>query len=148
MIRICNRLLMPYGLAMACSLLGLVGCKSDAVPAVDIATQTQTLEDAAAKLAARDFSGAKEAATAALQGTGLSADQAGDAILILIESAIETGDLETAEKNLAEAEISSTDMGRVYVLRGLLCRKRGEESKAQEAFQQAKAHDPNVVIPR
>lgn len=128
-------------------LIGISGCGPKAIPAADIAKQSQTFEDAAARLASKDYSGAKQSAAAALQGGALSADQAAEAILILIEAAIETGDWETAENNLAQAEIASTDMGRVYVLKGLMARKRGDETKAQEAFQQARAHDPNVVIP-
>ncbi len=128
-------------------LIGISGCGPKAIPAADIAKQSQTFEEAAARLASKDYSGAKESAAAALQGGALSADQAAEAILILIEASIETRDWETAENNIAQAEISSTDMGRVYVLKGLLARKQGDETKAQEAFQQAKAHDPNVVIP-
>lgn len=131
----------------AISLSASLGCSSDEVAAPDIAKQTQSLDEAASKIAAKDFSGAKEIAAAVLQGAGLSADQAEEATMILIESAIETGDLDTAETYLSQAEISATDMGRVFVFKGLLLRKKGDEAKAQEAFQQARAHDPNVVVP-
>jgi hypothetical protein len=48
---------------------------------------------------------------------------------------------------LTEAESSANDMARVFVLRGLLERKRGDQAKAQAAFDQARSLDPSVRIP-
>jgi len=74
------------------------------------------------------------AAEQSLKGGGLSADQASEASMILIEASIESGDLTTAESVLQEAERNAMDLARVYVLRGKLARKQGNESAAQEAF--------------
>jgi Tfp pilus assembly protein PilF len=140
-----NRL--SIGLFLPAILIGVsLGCGSKGVPPTDIAKQTQTFDDAVAKLAAKDFAGAKVAATQAIEGGVLSADQVADATLILIEAAIETGDYATAEKSIADAEIHALEMARLYVLKGKLARKQGNESAAQEAFQRAKLEDPNVVI--
>jgi tetratricopeptide (TPR) repeat protein len=141
-----NRL--KFGLLLPAILMGAsLGCGSKGVPPTDIAEQTQTFDEAVAKFAAGDFAGAKTAATQAIEGGALSADQVADATLILIEAAIESGDYATAEKSIADAEINALDMARVYVLKGKLARKQGNESAAQEAFQRAKLEDPNVVIP-
>jgi Tfp pilus assembly protein PilF len=125
----------------------MVGCGPGQIAAPDIAQQTQRLDQAIARLAAKDYVGAKENAQAALTGAGLSSDQAIEASMILIESAIETGDLDIADAKLKEVESVSPDMGRVCVLRGRYWRKSGSESKAQTAFQDALRHDPNVIIP-
>jgi Tfp pilus assembly protein PilF len=95
----------------------------------------------------KDYAGAKEAAAAALGGPGLSADQVVEASMILIEAALETKDLETADSKLSEVEGVATDMGKVCVLRGRYWRKKGDETKAQKSFQDARLHDPNVLIP-
>ncbi len=132
--------------ALLCT-ASIFGCGPGQIAAPDIAQQTQRLDQAIAKLAAKDYAGAKENAQAALTGAGLSSDQAIEASMILIESAIETGDLGVADAKLIELESVSPDMGKVCVLRGRYWRKSGNESKAQTAFQDALRHDPNVVIP-
>ncbi len=128
-------------------IVSLIGCSRGQVSAPDIAQKTQRLDQAIAKLAAKDYAGAKENAQAALSGAGLSSDQAIEASMILIESAIETGALDVADSKLKGLESVSPDMGRVCVLRGRFWRKSGNESKAQTAFQDALRHDPNIVIP-
>lgn len=123
------------------------GCGSGQMKATDIAASTQTFEDAVAKLSAKDYAGAKESAEVALKGGGLSSDQASELLLVLVEAAIGVGDLELAEAKLAEAESFANDMARVFVLKGLLARKRGDQAKAQTAFDQARSLDPNIRIP-
>ena len=125
----------------------LPGCGSKGMPATDIAEQSANFEDAAAKFTAKDYVGAKAAIQSAIGGGGLTVDQASEALLILVESAIETGDLDLAASELKNAEAAAMDMARVYLLQGKLARKRGNEAAAQEAFQKAQATDPNVVIP-
>jgi Flp pilus assembly protein TadD len=68
-------------------------------------------------------------------------------ILVLVEAAIGAGELDVAVAKLTEAESTANDMSRVFVLRGLLERKRGDQAKAQAAFDQARSLDPNVRIP-
>jgi Tfp pilus assembly protein PilF len=139
---------LTLGLLASVILIGSpFGCGTKGVPPTDIAKQTQTFDDAVAKLASGDFAGAKAAATQAIEGGALSADQVADATLILIEAAIESGDYTTAEKSISDAEINALDMAKVYVLKGRLAKKQGNESAAQEAFERAKLEDPNVVIP-
>lgn len=123
------------------------GCGPSQMKATDIAASTQASEDALAKLTAKDYAGAKADAEAALKSGGLSADQASEMILVLIEASIGAGELDVAEAKLTEAESNANDMSRVFVLRGLLERKRGDQAKAQAAFDQARSLDPNVRIP-
>ncbi len=128
-------------------LMSLSGCGSGQIAAPSIQAQTQQFDDALSKMKSKDYSGAKEAATAALSKPGLSADQVIEASVILIEAALETNDLETADSKLSEIEGVATDMGKVCVLRGRFWRKKGDEAKAQKSFQDARLHDPNVLIP-
>ena len=125
----------------------IAGCSSGQIPAPSIQAQTQRFDDALSKIKSKDFSGAKEAATEALRAPGLSADQVVEASMILIEAALETSDLETADSKLSEIEGVATDMGRVCVLRGRFWRKKGDETKAQKSFQDARLHDPSVLVP-
>ena len=127
--------------------LSLTGCGSGQIAAPSIQAQTQHFDDALSKMKSKDYAGAKEAAAAALGGPGLSADQVVEASMILIEAALETKDLETADSKLSEVEGVATDMGKVCVLRGRYWRKKGDETKAQKSFQDARLHDPNVLIP-
>ncbi len=118
------------------------------MPSSSIEKSQSIFDDATSKYAAGDFVGAKTAAADAIASGALMADQASEASLILIESAIESGDLSAAEVELANAEKTAMDMARVLVLKGRLARKQGNEAAAQEAFNQARAEDPNVVIPQ
>jgi len=129
------------------SVVCIAGCGPSQMKATDIAASTQASDDALAKLNAKDYAGAKATAEAALKSGGLSADQASEMILVLIEASIGAGELDAAEAKLTEAEPNANDMSRVFVLRGLLERKRGDQAKAQAAFDQAKSLDPNVRIP-
>jgi Flp pilus assembly protein TadD len=142
-----RRFVIANGIIAIAVLLCVSGCGSSQMRATDIASSTQTFEDAVAKLAAKDYSGSKEAAQAALKSGGLSADQASELLLVLVEAAIGAGDLDLAASKLDEAESVANDMARVAVLQGLLERKRGDQSKAQAAFDKARSLDPNVRIP-
>lgn len=124
-----------------------VGCGPKGMPAATIEKQQQSFDEAVSRLASRDFAGAKSAAAEAMGGGGLSADQACEAAMILIEASLETGDLTTAETELATAERTAMDMARIHVLRGRLARKQGNESAAQDAFAKARAENPNIAIP-
>lgn len=128
--------------------LSNVGCGPRSMPSSSIEKSQSIFDDATSKYAAGDFVGAKTAAADAIASGALMADQASEASLILIESAIESGDLSAAEVELANAEKTAMDMARVLVLKGRLARKQGNEAAAQEAFNQARAEDPNVVIPQ
>jgi len=142
-----RRFVIANGIIAIAVLLCVSGCGSSQMRATDIAASTQTFEDAVAKLAAKDYAGSKEAAQAALKSGGLSADQASESLLVLVEAAIGAGDLDLAASKLVEAESVANDMARVAVLQGLLERKRGDQSKAQAAFDKARSLDPNVRIP-
>jgi Tfp pilus assembly protein PilF len=134
-------------ISLMVSVACIAGCGPSQMKATDIAASTQASDDALAKLNAKDYAGAKVAAAAALKSGGLSADQASEMILVLVEAAIGAGELDAAESKLTEAESSANDMARVFVLRGLLERKRGDQAKAQAAFDQARSLDPSVRIP-
>jgi Tfp pilus assembly protein PilF len=134
-------------ISLMVSVACIAGCGPSQMKATDIAASTQASDDALAKLNAKDYAGAKVAAAAALKSGGLSADQASEMILVLVEAAIGAGELDAAESKLTEAESSAKDMARVFVLRGLLERKRGDQAKAQAAFDQARSLDPSVRIP-
>ncbi len=129
------------------ALVCVSGCGSGQMKSTDIAASTQTFDDAVAKLSAKDYAGAKELAEAGLKSGGLSADQASELLLVLVEAAIGAGELDLADAKLAEAESVANDMARVFVLKGLLARKRGDQAKAQTAFDQARSLDPNILIP-
>jgi thioredoxin-like negative regulator of GroEL len=118
------------------------------MPAADIEGRTRSFDEASSRLASGDFTGAKSAATQALDGGGLSADQASEATLILIEAAIESGDIPLAQAALANAESTAMDLARVFVLQGRLAQKQGNESAAQTAFARARTEDPNIAIPQ
>lgn len=134
-------------ISLMVSVACIAGCGPSQMKATDIAASTQASDDALAKLNAKDYAGAKVAAEAALKSGGLSADQASEMILVLVEAAIGAGELDAAESKLTEAESSANDMARVFVLRGLLERKRGDQAKAQAAFDQARSLDPSARIP-
>ena len=142
-----RRPIIVNGIIAIASLVSISGCGSSQMKATDIATSTRTFEDAVAKLAAKDYAGSKDAAVTALKSGGLSADQASELLLVLVEAAIGAGDLDLAASKLTEAESFANDMARVFVLRGLLERKRGDQSKAQTSFDKARSLDPNVRIP-
>ena len=142
-----RRFVIANGIIAIAVLLCISGCGSSQMRATDIAASTQTFEDAVAKLASKDYAGSKESAQSALKSGGLSADQASELLLVLVEAAIGAGDLELAASKLAEAESVANDMARVAVLQGLLERKRGDQSKAQAAFDKARSLDPHVRIP-
>lgn len=142
-----RRFVIANGIVAIAVLLCVSGCGSSQMRATDIAASTQTFEEAVAKLATKDYAGSKEAAQAALKSGGLSADQASELLLVLVEAAIGAGDLDLAATKLVEAESVANDMARVAVLQGLLERKRGDQSKAQAAFDKARSLDPNVRIP-
>lgn len=142
-----RRFVIANGIIAIAVLLCVSGCGSSQMKATDIAASTQTFEDAVAKLTAKDYAGSKESAQSALKSGGLSADQASELLLVLVEAAIGAGDLDLAASKLVEAESVANDMARVAVLQGLLERKRGDQSKAQAAFDKARSLDPNVRIP-
>jgi len=134
-------------MSLMVSVVCIAGCGPSQMKATDIAASSRTFEDAVARLAAKDYAGAKESAEAALKSGGLSADQASELLMVLVEAAIGAGDMELAAAKLTEAESFANDMARVFVLRGLLERKRGDQAKAQAAFDQARSLDPSVRIP-
>jgi Flp pilus assembly protein TadD len=135
---------------LICALVAIAtwtGCGSKSMPANTIQEREKAFEDAQTKLAAKDYAGAKEAAGIALRGGGLSADQASEASMILIESSIQSGDLATAETELKNAESFAMDMVKLHILQGMLASKQGNSAAAQEAFAKARALDPNAPIP-
>ncbi|MFN5272738.1 MAG: tetratricopeptide repeat protein [Planctomycetota bacterium] len=129
------------------SLVCVSGCGSSQMKATDIAVSTKAFDDAVTKLTSKDYAGSKESAQVALKSGGLSADQASELLLVLVEAAIGSGDLDLAASKLSEAESFANDMPRVFVLKGLLARKRGDQSQAQAAFDKARTLDPSVRIP-
>jgi len=132
------------GSLLVCS---LPGCGEKALPPSSIQEREKAFEDAQTKLAIKDYAGAKAAAMLSMQSGGLSVDQAAEAGMILIESAIQTGDLATAETELKAAELYAMDMVKLHLLQGLLAKKQGNEAAAQEAFAKARSLDPSAPIP-
>jgi len=138
-----------WGIGLALMLLvSMPGCGSSGMPSGSIESKQRSFDDAVSRLASHDYQGAKQSAAESLQGGGLTPDQASEASMILIEAAIATGDLAEAEAELSKVEKVAMDMARVYVLRGQLASKQGNSAAAQEAYDKARAEDPNIVIPK
>ena len=131
-------------LSLVCS---VPGCGERALPPSTIQEREKAFEDAQSKLAIKDYVGAKAAAMLSMQSGGLSVDQAAEAGMILIESAIQTGDLATAETEIKAAEAYAMDIVKLHLLQGLLAKKQGNDAAAQEAFAKARSLDPSAPIP-
>jgi len=147
-----NSMVQRFATHVVCLICALVaiawtGCGSKSMPANTIQQREKAFEDAQTKLAAKDYAGAKEAAAIALKGGGLSADQASEASMILIESSIQSGELAMAETELKNAEGFAMDMVKLHILQGMLASKQGNNGAAQEAYAKARALDPNAPIP-
>jgi Flp pilus assembly protein TadD len=82
-----------------------------------------------------------------LAGGGLTADQASEVSMVLIESSIRTGDLDGAAKELQSAMATTMDQAKVYTLQALLARKRGNEAEAAAAMEKAVQINPESVMP-
>ena len=123
------------------------GCGSRSMPAHSIQDSEKAFDDAVAKLASKDDVGSREAATTALRGGGLSADQSVEASMIIVEAAIESGDLAIAESELKALEPNVLDMVKFHILQGRLAKRQGNDSAAQEAFGKARSIDPKAPIP-
>jgi Flp pilus assembly protein TadD len=139
------------GFLMFASLSVLVstnlGCGNRSMPASSIQEREKAFDDAVAKLAAKDYLGAREAASIALKGGGLSADQTAEASMIIIEAATESGDFAIAESEIKAVEPNVLDMVKFHILQGRLAKRQGNDAAAQEAFGKARAIDPNAPIP-
>lgn len=125
----------------------ITGCGNSSMPKATIREKQQSLDDAIARYANRDYNGAKEAATKAVEGGGLNVDQIGEANLILIESCIRTNELDRAATLIAAAETNALELSQVFVLKSMLLRAKGDEAGAQAAFEKAQEYDRNATIP-
>ena len=124
-----------------------IGCGAGAIPKKSLEEKQVLFDDTMAKMTARNYSAAKEAAMQALAGGGLTADQASEVSLVLIESSIRTGDLDGAAKELPNALMNSMDQAKVYTLQAMLARKRGNEAEAAAAMEKAVQINPESVFP-
>jgi Tfp pilus assembly protein PilF len=125
----------------------LAGCGSS-VPSQDIASAQQAMDEATTKLEAGDEAAAIPLLTQAIDGIGLDADQYARALLLRAQCYAQTGDVELAEADLADAEQGPTDEGLLFFTKGIVFQAQGKKSDASKAFSRAKRIDPGFEIPR
>ncbi len=125
----------------------VVGSSSSSLPARQVAQAQSSLDLAAANLASGDFEGANTQINAAINEPGLDADQYCEALLIRAQCLAESGDLDAAEKDLAEAEMGAPSEVKLLLARAFVLHRKGERAAASKEFARAKRLDSSLKSP-
>ncbi|MCR9296655.1 MAG: tetratricopeptide repeat protein [bacterium] len=125
----------------------LAGC-GDSVPSTEIASAQEAFDQAQERMSADDTAAALPLLDQAIAGVGLDAEQYGTAVLWRAQCHAESGNLEQAEADLAEAEQGPVDEALLFFTRGVVFTAQGNEAEARKAFAQARKLDPSLKTPR
>ncbi len=130
-------------------LAGIVGCRSDAVPSNQIATSEAGFELALTLIESNNYADALSALDSAINsGGGLNPDLVTEAYIARALCHVQLGDVTKAEADIEVAEGGVGGLAQLLVVRGLIARKKGDESSAEQFFSRAREVDPNVKIPK
>lgn len=128
--------------------IATIGCGSSEIDGSTIATAQQNYDAAVVAFEGADYTAARTSLDEALKNpAGLNADTFADALLKRSICLSFAGELEAAEADITAAEQGATDMALVYVARGVLLAKQGDEAGAKKEFANAKRENPKVYIP-
>jgi tetratricopeptide (TPR) repeat protein len=128
--------------------LTIIGCGGNEIDATTILSAQQSYDQGLTQYEAGDYAAAKTSLDAAIENpAGLDADAYADVLLRRAICSAIAGNLEEAEKDIAQAEQGATAMELVYVAKGVVATKKGDAAGGQSFFKQAKQINPKIVIP-
>lgn len=127
--------------------LPIAGCGGSGAPASLVAGSENALAAGAESLQNGDFAAAEKELTAAIERGGLQPDLLEQALLDRARARIGLQDFDGAKSDLDELEKGAAAMDQLWLVRGELLQKQGDEAGAKNAFQQARKINPKVAIP-
>ena len=114
------------------------------MPAASVADTESALDQAKTMVESGDMQGALPLLTTAIEDPGLGPDLYGEAVLLRARCYAETGEIEKAEADLAEAEQGASNEGLMHLVRGIVFQKQGKNSEAKKEFAAARKIDPKL----
>ena len=128
--------------------LGLIGCGGQLEPS-RIASAQQALEQARARIEARDVAAALPLLDEALAASGsLDPDLYVSGLLYRAQCFALKGQLERAETDLALAEQGAPDAAQWHYTRAILFTEQGKAVQARREFAAARKLDPSLQLPK
>ena len=127
--------------------LWLTGCGGASSEARNTAEQQNAYDAGMTAIKNRDYETAERKLSVAIEGSRLSADLQEEAYLQRAYARMELNQLNDAKADLDWLEERATNLDAVWVARGQLLRKQGDQPGALKAFQQARTINPKVVLP-
>lgn len=106
-----------------------------------------TFDDALAKEASGDLTGALPLIEAALTNGGLNPDQLADGYLLRARCYCTAGELEKAQADIDMADQGAPNPAKMHLTRGMLLEKQGKSAEAKAEFSKAKKADPTLKLP-
>jgi len=130
-------------------MLGTLGCGGSVVQEDTIATAQNDYDQAVAAFDEENYPQARILLDQALDNAaGLNPDIYVDALLKRSICLSMAEEFEAAAADINEAEQGATDMAEVFVARGVMFSKQGDDTKAKAEFANAKKLDSNIRIPK
>lgn len=147
MISIPQRTVVLFLLIAAPLVIAAAGCGSAGAPESHVASSEGSVEKGVAAYAAGDWATAEKECAAAIAAGALQPDQTEAAMRTLTRARIQLGQIEQAEKDLAQLEQGAAELDLVWLTKAELAIKKGDKAAAQSAFAEAKMLNKKVSTP-
>jgi tetratricopeptide (TPR) repeat protein len=128
----------------AFSLLG--GC-GNGTGESEVRSAQVSFDEALAKEASGELSGALPLIEAALSDDGLNPDQLAEALLLRARCYCASGALDKAQADIEMADQGAPNPAKLHLTRGMLLDKQGKAAEAKAEYNLAKRADPSIKIP-
>jgi tetratricopeptide (TPR) repeat protein len=128
-------------------LSSLPGCSWTNFMARETAEQQSAFDTGVAAIENADYGTAEREFTFAIERSLLLADQQEQGYLLRAKARMELGDFAGAEADLDWLDQRATNLDAVWIARGELLRKKGDDTGAAQAFQEARKINPRVAVP-
>lgn len=128
-------------------LLLAAGCRQE-ISSSQVASAQEGLGKARQLITDGDFEAALPLVGRAVDDPGLDADQYVEAVVLRARCYAETGEIEKAKADLAEAEQGDPDQALLHLTRGVILLRQGDTAESKREFSKAKRLNPSLTIPK
>lgn len=132
---------------MGC-LSAFVGCSTASSDGRATAEQQNAYDAGITAIKNREFDTAEKNLTTAITESHLSADLQEDAYLQRARARMELNKLDDAKADIDWLADRATNLDAVWIARGQLLQKKGDQAGASKAYEEARKINPNISIPK